>query len=218
MQLPSGLEPAEDLSAAQWVIAALKDWPSGRRFVVRDLVPPVFEAYGRVRHADRERRGTLSRDEVGALTRALLGRTPTDEMCWFAVWPSQLEPGATLLLAGGSPRQRWATFRFRRGEERERRRARRAIQALPTFELLGRSGRSYVLMRGAASDVLPGLPQRGWFDWPPLWWPDDRSWLVHTETDATATLVGGSRAIVDALLSAPGLDAVEVQAADPADL
>jgi hypothetical protein len=46
---PPGLEPVEDLSPSVWVQEALKDRPAGG-FRVRDLVPPVFEAYARILH------------------------------------------------------------------------------------------------------------------------------------------------------------------------
>jgi hypothetical protein len=50
---PSGLEPVRDLSPASWVREALSDWPKGRRFIVSDLVPPVFEGYARILHRPR---------------------------------------------------------------------------------------------------------------------------------------------------------------------
>ena len=50
IRFPPGLEPVEDLSPADWVREALKDWPRGRGFLVRDLVPPIFEAYARILH------------------------------------------------------------------------------------------------------------------------------------------------------------------------
>jgi hypothetical protein len=46
---PTGIEPVEDLSPSVWVQEALKDWPAGQ-FRVRDLIPPVFEAYARILH------------------------------------------------------------------------------------------------------------------------------------------------------------------------
>ena len=49
-RFPHGLEPVEDVSPARWVEEALKDWPRGREFLVRDLVPPQFEAYARILH------------------------------------------------------------------------------------------------------------------------------------------------------------------------
>ena len=59
---PPGLDPVEDLSPSLWVQEALKDWPSGP-FRVRDLVPPVFEAYARILH--RPRRPSDIRDPTG---------------------------------------------------------------------------------------------------------------------------------------------------------
>jgi hypothetical protein len=49
---PPGLEPVRDLSPSVWVQEALKDRRAGR-FHVRDLVPPVFEAYARILHPPR---------------------------------------------------------------------------------------------------------------------------------------------------------------------
>jgi len=46
---PPHLEPLEDIGPASWVEEALANWPA-QRFRVRDLVPPVFEAYARILH------------------------------------------------------------------------------------------------------------------------------------------------------------------------
>jgi hypothetical protein len=59
---PPGLEPIEDLSLSLWLQEALKDWPTGS-FRVRDLVPPVFEAYARILR--RPRRPDDIRDPTG---------------------------------------------------------------------------------------------------------------------------------------------------------
>jgi hypothetical protein len=60
---PAGLEPVEDLSPSVWVQEALKDWPAGQ-FRVRDLIPPVFEAYARILH--RPSRPTDGRIPTGS--------------------------------------------------------------------------------------------------------------------------------------------------------
>jgi hypothetical protein len=60
--VPPGLEPIEDLSPSLWVQEALKDWPS-TQFLVRDLIPPVFETYARILH--RPRRPDDIRDATG---------------------------------------------------------------------------------------------------------------------------------------------------------
>jgi hypothetical protein len=53
-------------------------------------------------------------------------------------------------------------------------------------------------------------PERFFRQAPSMIWPEDRAWFFHTEYDFDSTLVGGSRALVDAILAAPGLEAWEV--------
>jgi hypothetical protein len=62
-RFPPGLAPVEDLSPSVWVQEALKDWPAAP-FRVRDLVPPVFEAYARILH--RPNRPTDGRIPTGS--------------------------------------------------------------------------------------------------------------------------------------------------------
>jgi hypothetical protein len=50
-----------------------------------------------------------------------------------------------------------------------------------------------------------------WRDAPSLIWPADRSWFVASEVDFDSTLVGGTRALVNALVAAPGLEVLEVE-------
>lgn len=82
---PPGLEPVEDLNRSVWVQEALKDWPSGRRFIVRDLVPPVFEAYARILHRPlllgdgREPNGTWG-ERAAELGRTLRAETSLREL------------------------------------------------------------------------------------------------------------------------------------------
>jgi hypothetical protein len=49
-----------------------------------------------------------------------------------------------------------------------------------------------------------------WRDAPSLIWPADRSWFLASEVDFDSTAIGGSRALVEALLAAPGLEVFEV--------
>jgi hypothetical protein len=58
------------------------------------------------------------------------------------------------------------------------------------------------------------LPSRWRPRAPNLIWPADRSWLVHSEIDFDSTLVGGTRALIDALMSASDLEAWEVERGD----
>jgi hypothetical protein len=74
--------------------------------------------------------------------------------------------------------------------------------------------RRYLLARGALDEVI-GSPIESPFDQSPnLWWPDDRAWIVVTEVDFAWTYVGGTRGIVDEVLSDGGLEALPAQLTD----
>ncbi|GAA1994231.1 hypothetical protein GCM10009718_35070 [Isoptericola halotolerans] len=45
---------------------------------------------------------------------------------------------------------------------------------------------------------------------PAILWPEDRAWVAANDTDDAWTLVGGSRALVDALVADPALEALEL--------
>lgn len=63
------------------------------------------------------------------------------------------------------------------------------------------------------AEVSQDRPDQGilfWRDAPSLIWPADRSWFVVSEVDFDSTLVGGSRALVDALVASPGLEVYEI--------
>ena len=250
MRFPPGLEPVDDLAPAMWVREALKDWPRGRRFIVSDLVPPVFEAYARILHRpihhvdgrwgtwaeaspggdlplDPESpwtgsrssggggwslgEGSLSVPEVTMLTPVLRAHTGDPSVCWFALWSGFgfLDPGSSYLLAGGSLSQRLATRVVRAKEWMATKRARMAQGRFSTFDLLGPSGRSYLLFLAALGDA-ERFTSSGHS--PTLWWPGDRSWLVHTEIDATSTYLGGSRELIDRLVEQQLLESFEVEA------
>jgi hypothetical protein len=257
---PPGLEPIEDLSPSLWVQEALKDWPAGP-FLVRDLVPPVFEAYARILHRPnrptdgriptgtwaerasegghelgpktgrdvlkgpkdegrgddwRAEEGSLIELEAEALGSLLSGHTSTPLDCWFAMWSgwgdlSEASSGALYRVPEGTI----ADLRTRWRSRLESWRARREASRLKTFPLLGRSGRSYLLFHGAVDDAARfDLGHR--FQSPALWWPQDRSWFVHTEIDGTSTYVGGSRSLIGRLVGEQILESFEVDAEDPA--
>ena len=89
------------------------------------------------------------------------------------------------------------------------------VWALPRLRL---PDRDFLLFRGPLRAALsmgwhayPGgfLPQS-----PSLLWPADQSWCVSTEIDFESTLVGGSAALIAAVLTAPGLEAWTVKPDD----
>ena len=77
--------------------------------------------------------------------------------------------------------------------------------------------RQYLLFRGplrAALTIGDDTAGRVSPQSPNLLWPEDRSWCVATEIDLDSTLVAGPRALVDAVLAEPGLEAWPVRPAD----
>jgi hypothetical protein len=50
-----------------------------------------------------------------------------------------------------------------------------------------------------------------WRDSPNLIWPADRSWFIASEVDFDSTLVGGSRALIGALVAAADFEVLEVE-------
>ncbi len=50
-------------------------------------------------------------------------------------------------------------------------------------------------------------------DAPTFWWVEDRSWCVHTDTDADYCLIGGKKEMIDKLISLTGVEAFEVDRA-----
>jgi hypothetical protein len=153
--------------------------------------------------------GGLSEDEVRSLAALLAGHTSTPDDCRFALW------FGWGVLTGGAPlvavRGRFDGWRVRRRARTRNRRERRAMGRVRTFELLGRSGRSYLLLEGSVADAERfEFGEGAWFQSPTLWWPADRAWFVHTEIDALSTYMGGSRALVDSLVGEQLLEAFEV--------
>lgn len=88
------------------------------------------------------------------------------------------------------------------------------VLAAPRLEL---PGRAYLLFRGPMRGVRPffsaGEPGF-WGQTPNLLWPADRTWCVATEIDLDSTVVGGPRALVDAVLADPVLESFEVHEGD----
>jgi hypothetical protein len=79
--------------------------------------------------------------------------------------------------------------------------------------------RGYLLFAGP----LAAAPRLGWThpygsffpQSPNLFWPQDHTWCVASEIDLFCTLVAGSDALAEALVSDPRLEAWRVQPADP---
>lgn len=161
--------------------------------------------------------GSLNEGEIQALV-SLLGDYTSMHRCWFAIWSGwgDLSGGSSALYRtrGGTI----ADLRIRWRNRLESWQARREAARLKTFSLLGQSGRSYLLLSGSVRDAERFHFEGGRFQSPTIWWPVDRSWLVHTEIDAVSTFVGGARALIDELVGEQVLESFELEADDLAAL
>jgi hypothetical protein len=75
-------------------------------------------------------------------------------------------------------------------------------------------GRDYLLLSGPLPAALRLGPDRFEPQSPNIFWPADRAWCVASEIDFDSTLVGGSTALVNAILEARALDAWPVNPDD----
>jgi hypothetical protein len=253
---PDGLEPADDLTPARWVEAILQD-RMDRPLRVRDLIPPMFDAYARILHQPRtadegqpssgawSRRavelgygfdptaswwdvigtppfGAESGDpmpEIGSLTKheveslaSVLDASDGQDACWFGIWSGWgfLSPRGHAELR---PRRSWfSELRERRRGERQPRRS--AERMSPQMRVIGEP---CFLIRGTVNDAAR-FTFDGWFQSPTLWWPDDRTWFVHTHIDAMSSYLGGPRDAVDRLTAEQVFEVFEVEAGDMAGL
>ncbi|NIZ91358.1 hypothetical protein [Kineococcus rubinsiae] len=214
----------DDVSAADWIVAAVRTFDH----TVGSLVPPVFEAYARVFHP-AARRDDFGRDvsvswaEVAAAN----GRQAHAGMEWVAVTGSweyhhgqtqsevwDLEPVEGSLPAAqaaalvpvlarstGTPDDClyavWEGFG--------------ALGLAGVAKTVAMPSREMLLFTGPLSQAAQVSMEEGPREQSPsLWWPADRAWCVATDVDLMTTYVGGSRACIDAVLAAPGLEAWDV--------
>jgi len=93
------------------------------------------------------------------------------------------------------------------------------IRTGPRFDLLGETGRSYVLFEaGAENFANPSWPRHApWVrdDWsyqsPNLLWPEDHAWVLASEIDFDSTLIAGTTALISELVRTPGLEVLPIR-------
>jgi hypothetical protein len=128
--------------------------------------------------------GGLPPASLAALCEVLAAHTGTPDRCYVGVWEGY-----------GWPEVDWAGP-----------------------EVLDLEERSFHVRRGPISIAVEvGWRQDSHVSWskpPTLMWPADRAWFVASDTDLDSTYVGGSGALVDALLARPDLEVWPVTAAD----
>lgn len=196
-----------DVSRADWFVHADAPWQ-----VLATQGPPGFQAYAAIRFDVGESETCRSDDAIMALVvEVAAGHTRTPDDVIFGLWDGWGE----LTDAGRvyhSIRATWLRdLWFRPSPPRIRPAFDAAILDGPVVDLAG--ARSYLLFRGPARDVG---------DWgarpyetdlartlPPasITWPSDRAWFIAADVDEDRLCVGGTAALVDALIAHPGLDA-----------
>lgn len=197
------VEIPPDAAAAEWLRPRL-----GQFGTVGGLVPTGYERYVLVRLEPSER--TPGDPEV-ELAEALadLGRhhTATPELVWYAFWEGYgWETTSSLYFIPGQGPVGWLnrwrfTRRQRALDRRTRERVRRELADVPTFEL---PSRRYYLLCGALNSASRVARPAGFGEHqaPDLWWPEDRSWFVATDTDLDWLYVGGTERFFDEIVAA----------------
>jgi hypothetical protein len=149
------------------------------------------------------RTGELAKDKLDQLCLILARHTATPETTFFGMstirsgvadeWPDapQLE----------QPKREWVVLKG-------------PLAAVDQIALSSRHGFSFgfVVRSDGRREAVSGdeMPERLSREVPNLIWAEDRAWFVASEVDLDSTLVGGSHALIDALLAAPDLEVWEV--------
>jgi hypothetical protein len=192
--------------------------------LVGRMAPTGFEAYARVLHPAAEEDGTPVRwSQVAART----GRTIHPLVQWHrlvaaedsfgrgGLWPGQA-PGFALedeqvdvlveLLAPHTttPDHVWFAWGQHMSES----------SAVFPRVLLGRD--EYLLGAGplTAAQSFGARREAVTYEAPGVWWPQDRAWCVGSDADIDSSVVGGSAALVDLVLTDPRLEALPVGPSD----
>lgn len=196
-----------DVSHAQWFVRAEAPWQ-----VLATQGPPGFEAWATVRFDVGESEAYRSDDEIMAIVVELASRhTRTRDDVFFGLWDGWGE----LTDAGrvySTLRSNWLRdLWFRPSPPRIRPAFDDGVLGAPKAELRG--DRAYLLFRGPASDVGDWGARPFGVDvertLPPasITWPADRAWFIAADVDPVWLCVGGSEALISAVLAHPELDA-----------
>ncbi|WP_425837886.1 hypothetical protein [Streptomyces fractus] len=200
--LPAGLTLCHDLTPAAWVRDALPDFAAG---MVGSLLPAGYERYVRVLHPagsdedaddDGPGEGTLPGPLAAPLASVLEGCTGTPQDCWFGVWEGcgYLGDDRSHVDVTGAPRLELPH------------------RGYPVFH--GPVGSVTALAMAVAGETGEGAEVDHALV-PDLWWPADRAWFVHGDTDLTATWIACSAAAAEQVLAHPALEAVLMDPASP---
>ena len=212
-----------NVSAADWIAPRLQPY----NVDTGSVVPEGFEAYCRIFHPV-EPQWPETHPKTWAEIAAENGRIAHSEMQFHMINRTvDTHPPLTYQQERGP---RWGSLPLReRGELVDVLRSETTTPARCWFcvwEGFGhkdRSGgrvrlpnRDYMLYSGPIDLALASLdvPTIS----PNLWWPDDRVWIVVTETDYAWTYVGGTQRLVERLLASDVLEVLPTKLTDTPSL
>jgi hypothetical protein len=132
--------------------------------------------------------------------------TGTADRCWFCIWEGFGSWFGGVELTAYSDMSKSAMRARPREADRRARMQAAALERIPKASIIGETRRCLVFT--GSIDAVPGMTLGGWSQTPNWWWPDDRAWIVVSELDAPSTYIGGSEALVEAMLAEPRLETV----------
>jgi hypothetical protein len=219
--------PAEDITAADWLMERLWEWQRKGHPPVRvgAFVPSGFEAYARLFHPmwldnqriwmrwsemahrnGREMHAEISFWELvrpdGASPDWSVGDSIGAEDGSF---PEELRVNLAEVLTPftSTPDRCWFGVWEGWGDL--------PAQLLRLPKARAPFGRRYVLFSGPVTAIHTVRWSRSSFQSPSVWWPDDRAWCVSTEIDAYSTFVAGSEACIETVLRVPTFEAMRTR-------
>ena len=215
------MQYTDNVASGFWISERLQGWG-----VVGGTIPRGFEAYARVFHPAEARR-FISEDPIEADTRVVTwaevaaARGATWHLGVWSGW-GELHPGSGSWVIAFTRVDHESDGDAQQELEEASRNAvsddvAHAASIGPTLEL---PGREYVLLTADVRELTDpswvSTAGLGWFyrhgPTPNILWPADRAWFLGSEIDFDSTLVGGTRAFIDAIVAHPLLEAAEVTA------
>ncbi len=216
-----------DLSAADWIARSDLAWP---RLVT--FGPAGFEAYARLRFLpDPVRTGQRENDAAGedrpdpspVLFEVLAAFTSTPDDCHFCVWEGYGDTVTVNTVSAGDGAvylDDEDALRTLGSPDARPALAPAPVSSMPPLPRVAVPERAYWLFRGPLADLGAWDSAHGWPDGvrlhgvePAFVWPADHAWCVASDVDPHWAGIGGSRSLVDRLVTDPRLDVVP---ADPA--
>lgn len=148
--------------------------------------------------------GTMDLETLDALCRVLAAHTADPSQCYFGLCTIESWEEAF------SPEELQPLLQLPRGRDHIV-----LAGSLPAVDQIVRdwSKGSLTVSFREGDGPPPDLSQHDWNvrEPPNLIWPADHSWFVVSEVDFDSTLVGGSAALVEAIVESPELEAWEVE-------